>query len=365
MPICVAGMPHSGMSRVGLALSALGVDLGPETDLLTDEPYTDRSRIQARFASINDAILDVFDAAWNSPPERSGSWASRTELEPLRHEARTVCDALALAEPWGWVDPCNSLTLPFWLELFPDLEILVCVRHPLELARALDADGAASIPEAIELWRAYYGVIDDLGDAYVVTHLSRYREDAERELERVARELHLAPSSSEWRDAIRTIEVGSGNGGSDSELPAEVRRLYSRFLEANARDKHNQTASLAEQKLELAHLRRELERFKGRIDAMHAELEAHAGWERERDELLANLETQLLERDEELQRAWKESEWRKGIETALRDENQWLREREEGLSQQLESIVQTRLWRFGARYWSLKDSVRDTLRRSQ
>jgi hypothetical protein len=372
-------MPHSGMSMVGLALSALGVDLGPESELPPEATYADRSRIEARFARINDAILDAAGAAWNSPPESNGAWAGRPELEPLKREARTVCDSLALAEPWGWVDPFNSLTLPFWRGLFPDLEILVCVRHPLELARALHADGAVSIPEAVELWRAYYGAIDDLGESYVVTHLARYREDAERELKRVARELHLAPSPSEWRHAISTIDVLSGNGGaSDATLPPEVRRLYSGLLAADVQERPSRGASSTEQKLEIAHLRRELERAKGRIDDLQAQVDAHAGWERERDELLANLEAQLLERDEELKRAWEENEWRRGVEStlreetnalreqtdALREETKWLQENEAGLNAQLESMMQTRLWRLGTRYWSLRDGLRGRFRRS-
>jgi hypothetical protein len=366
MPICVAGMPHSGMSMVGLALSALGVDLGPQHELVPDDPDIDRSRRGARFARINDAILDVVDAAWNSPPENNGSWAVRPELEPLRHEARKVADSLALQEPWGWADPCNSLTLPFWRELFPDLQILVCVRHPAELARLLDGDGAASFPEAVELWRAYYGVIDDLGDDYVVTHFARYREDAECELERVARQLHLDPSPSELRLAMSAVEVESGTGGgSDPALPAEVRRLYSRLLGADARERAAQTAPSGEQKLEIAHLRRELERAKGRIDALYAQVEAHTGWERERDELLANLEEQLLERDQDLRAALEENEWRRSVESDLRAENEWLRGKEEAARQELQSVRQTRLWRMGTRYWSVKDTVRDTLRRSR
>jgi hypothetical protein len=364
MPICIAGMPHSGMSMVGVALSALGVDLGPESELPPEVAFADRSRTEARFTRINDAILEAAGAAWNSPPVSNGAWAGRSELEPLKREARTVCEALALAEPWGWVDPANSLTLPFWRELFPDLQVLVCVRHPLELAQALDADGAASVSEALELWRAYYVAVDALGDRYVVTHFSRYGEDAHGELARVAKQLHLSPSPAELRHAIGTIDGVAGNGTlSEGDVPAEVEQLYARLLAATTRERPSDAGSIREQKLEIAHLRRELERAKGRIEDLRAQVEAHAGWERERDELLANLEEQLLERDEDLKRTFEENEWRRGIETALREENEWRRGNEEHARQQLEAFQHTRLWQMGTRYWSLKARVRGALRR--
>ena len=372
MPICVVGMPHSGMSMVGRALSALGVDLGPESELPPEAAYADRSR-NARFARINDAVLEAAGAAWNSPPESNGSWAGRPELEPLKREASSVSDALALAEPWGWVDPANSLTLPFWRELFPDLQVLVCMRHPLELARALDADGAASAVEALELWRSYYGFVDALGDRYVVTDLSRYAEDGQAELERIAQELHLAPSPTDVRHALGTLEDLTASGARvEEELPAEVGRLYARLLEACARDDRGPHGSVAEQRLEIAHLRRELERSKGRIEDLRAQVEAHAGWHQERDRLLANLEEQLLERDEELSRAWEENEWRRSTESSLREENEWLREQNEWLREkqneargQLDSMQRTRLWQLGTAYWSLKARVGHRLRRAR
>lgn len=364
MPICVAGMPYSGMSSVGLALSALGVDLGPESELPPEAAYADRSR-DARFTRINDAVLEAAGAAWNSPPESNGSWAGRAELEPIKREAKTLCDALALAEPWGWLDPANTLTLPFWRDLFPDVRVLLCVRHPLELARALEADGAASAAEALELWRSYYGVVDTLEDRYVATDLARYAEDAQAELERVAQELQLSPSPADVRHALGTIKGLAGSGvRAEKELPAEVRLLYARLLEASTSHHLGRAGSIPEQKLEIAHLRRELERSKGRIEDLRAQIEAHAGWQRERDELLANLEQQLLERDEELKQSWDENQWRRGMESALREENEWLCEKEGEARRQLESMRETRLWRLGTSYWSLKDRLRNRRRRS-
>jgi hypothetical protein len=334
-------MPDSGPSTVGRALGALGVDLG-----------------ERRCARINAAVLA---ATSDSPPSTSASWTDLPELEPVTREARTTFEALALVEPWGWVDPASSRALPFWLQLFPDLEIVVCVRDPLELASELEAEGT-TVPEALDLWRTYYAQVDQFRDRAVVTDLARYGEDPQQELERVASELGLSPSTTELAHAAAAIGVVPVNRSLvEAELPENVARLYARLLETNVLER----TVIAAQKLEIANLRRELERAKGRIVDLRSQVEAHLGWQRERAEIMTGFENQLLDRDVELKRAYDENEWRRGTESALRkeskslrEENQWLLEKEEEAREQLESIQQTRLWRLGERYWALRDRVR-------
>jgi hypothetical protein len=330
-------MPDSGPSTVARALSALGIDFG-----------------ERRFARINAAVLA---ATSNLPPSENASWTDLPELEPVKREARTTFDALALIEPWGWVDPASSRALPFWLQLFPDLEVVVCVRHPLETASELEAEGT-TIPEALDLWRAYYSQVDQFRDRAVVTDLSQYSEDPQRELERVASELGLSASTVDLAHAAAAVDVVPANRSFvEAELPEEVARLYERLSETSISER----TVITEQKLEIANLRRELERAKGRIADLRSQVEAHAGWQRERDEFVTVFEDKLLDRDAELKRAYDENEWRRGTELALRKENQWLRE----AHTQLESMQQTRLWRLGERYWALRDRVRGGLRRQR
>lgn len=39
--------------------------------------------------------------------------------------------------PWGWKDPRNTITLPIWLELFPNAKILHIRRHGVDVAQSL------------------------------------------------------------------------------------------------------------------------------------------------------------------------------------------------------------------------------------
>jgi hypothetical protein len=172
VPVCIAGMPHSGLELVSRLLGGIGLDLGPVSEVL---PSPDG---EGRFTQLNDEILRAVDAAWDSPPPRGRDWVHASQLEPLRRSAAELAGVLGLSEPWGWADPRNSLTLPFWRELFPDLRLLVCVRDPREVAASLQADGVISSQQALSLWEAYYGTLLDLtGETCVITHYDSYRDD--------------------------------------------------------------------------------------------------------------------------------------------------------------------------------------------
>ncbi len=39
--------------------------------------------------------------------------------------------------PWGWKDPRNTFTLPFWLKLFPKAKVIHIRRHGVDVANSL------------------------------------------------------------------------------------------------------------------------------------------------------------------------------------------------------------------------------------
>ena len=42
-----------------------------------------------------------------------------------------------IQEPWGWKDPRNTYTLPFWLRIFPQARVLHITRHGVDVAQSL------------------------------------------------------------------------------------------------------------------------------------------------------------------------------------------------------------------------------------
>ena len=366
---------------VARILDDLGLDLGPEGELSLENGNADESWRNRRFVRLNDQILGALDAAWDSPPDDCGRWPHRQQLEPLRQRAAVVSNGLALAEPWGWADPRNSLTLPFWRELFPDLRVVVCVRNPHEVASSLEARGSASFSEGLRLWRSYYGASADLGDdERVVTNYARYYEEPRAEVERLAEAVGLKPSRAEIRRAVATLVTRGGDDvrGDDAELPSDVRDLYRTLLEAASASARGQAKpsgvatvaaaereatedlrdAIAAQRLELEYLRLELARRRGYLDALHIQLDVRAASDVELRQVIQGLEEQLLERDEEIAALRAETEWRMQTEDSLG-------RAVDALEEKVAAVEPTRLWRLGQRYWSLKRSIRQALKRGR
>jgi hypothetical protein len=147
-------------------LRLCGLHLGRESDMLP--PADDNPEgfwENANFRSLNDEILNALGGASNAPPPLPDGWHERELLEPLREKARALLRELSEHEPAGWKDPRNSLTLPFWSGLVPRLKVVICVRHPLDVARserrrwerlyALRRPGVASLPLYLAAWKVY------------------------------------------------------------------------------------------------------------------------------------------------------------------------------------------------------------------
>ncbi|CAN5519709.1 hypothetical protein BH11ARM2_BH11ARM2_23490 [soil metagenome] len=122
---------------------------------------------------INDAILAAFGGTWDNPPTLPEGWVSDPQLNASREEAGKVVADLAARGFWGWKDPRTCLTLPFWQELVPNMSVVLCVRHPFEVAQSLAGRRESYVPRgrAMNLWQASYAAaIVEISDLpHVVT----------------------------------------------------------------------------------------------------------------------------------------------------------------------------------------------------
>src|SRR5262249_36762878 len=89
---------------------------------------------------------------------------------------------------WGWKDPRNSLTLPFWQNLLPDMKTLVMVRNPMEVAHSMKERNGTSYSFGLRLWEIYNRrLIEGAGESNrLFTHYDLFFEDPEKELQRIA-----------------------------------------------------------------------------------------------------------------------------------------------------------------------------------
>lgn len=189
---------------VARALHHCGLYLGDERDLMnpgSDNP--DGFWEHLKFVEINDAILSVLGGAWDWPPCEPGDW-DESRLSFLRERAAELSREFDGRPYWGWKDPRNCLTLPFWSSLLPDLRVVVVVRNPLEVATSLRRRNSSSYALGLALWTLYNQRLLTYvrSHEYIVTQYDAYFRDPVGELRRIIRFLGL-PASED------TLKVGA------------------------------------------------------------------------------------------------------------------------------------------------------------
>jgi GT2 family glycosyltransferase len=201
MPISIAGMHRSGTSLSAQLLHLCGIYLGPEEDLRNPAPDNlDGFWEHPEFVGLNDRLLAHLGGGWDSPPAEPDFWEG-LGLKSFRLEGERLVRDCAAHGAWGWKDPRNSLTLPFWQSLVPALKVVICLRHPLEVAGSLARRHGLSLYFGLNLWRATYErLLAEVAPAdRVVSHYSAYFCDPAAELRRVLRLLEI-PASDEVID---------------------------------------------------------------------------------------------------------------------------------------------------------------------
>ena len=184
------------------------------------------------FVRMNDNILAHLDAGWDLPPDVSHEWKLNPEVISLQSEAAVLIQRFIGREPWGWKDPRNSLTMPFWTGLLPNLKVVICVRSPLEVAQSLSARNFSSIAFGLKLWLAYNQRIlctaptEDI----VVTHYDAYFHDPKAELRRVLGLLDMPASEKDIEQACSAISGylrhHQAPAEASSDIPSEVLQCY-------------------------------------------------------------------------------------------------------------------------------------------
>jgi GT2 family glycosyltransferase/glycosyltransferase involved in cell wall biosynthesis len=186
--ICIAGAHRSGTSMLTKLLHACGLYVGPENELMpaqADNP--DGFWEHLGFVALNDELLNELGGAWDLPPKADENF-TQPRLDPLRLKAQLLIEGFDFASVWGWKDPRNSLTLPFWRNLLPRLKTLIIVRNPLEVAYSMRERNGTSYSFGLRLWEIYNRRVIEAAGARerLVTHYDFFFEDAEAELRRIA-----------------------------------------------------------------------------------------------------------------------------------------------------------------------------------
>jgi len=225
------------------ALNVCGLHLGPAEDLAGAHEHSNPAGYWENLPvqRLNEELLQYLGGSWCVVPDLAPGWAERADLEPFRYRARALVARLGERAPWGWKDPRNSLTLPFWQGIVPQLKVVVCVRNPLEAASSIrkavlrsrvDAP-VSQLSYGLELWGKYQKRIWEHLEPgrYIVTHYESWFFDPRAELERVACWVGLQPEREQVGEAVAGVDPSlrrniAGGAGPKPGLPDDLRVLY-------------------------------------------------------------------------------------------------------------------------------------------
>jgi hypothetical protein len=197
-------MHRSGTSLMARLLNLSGLYLGGPEDMLPAGPTNPDGHWEHEgIVVVNEQLLAEFGGGWDFPPDLT---ALGDERRTARFAAmgRAHLAGFAGHDPWGWKDPRNSLTLPFWRRLTGPVHVVVCVRNPLEVALSLRMRNGSTIAFGLALWATYTGALlrATTRDERIVTHYQRYLADPVGEVDRIAARIGLAPAVAQ-RDEVR------------------------------------------------------------------------------------------------------------------------------------------------------------------
>src|SRR5438876_5877765 len=233
-------------------LHRCGLELGSESDLMP--PQADNPEgfwEHLGFVALNEELLNELGGAWDLPPKGNENF-THARLNPLRMKARLLIEGFGSAHVWGWKDPRNSLTLPFWQDFLPDLKTLIVVRNPLEVAYSMRERNGTSYSFGLRLWEIYSRRVIEAASAQerLVTHYDLFFEDPETELRRITHFIGLPAAEVANAAALVTRQKRhtrfSIDDLIDARVAGEVIQLY-RALISEAKGKIGRTSQGAKQ----------------------------------------------------------------------------------------------------------------------
>jgi GT2 family glycosyltransferase/glycosyltransferase involved in cell wall biosynthesis len=202
--ICIAGAHRSGTSMVTRLLHRCGLELGPESELMP--PQSDNPEgfwEHLGFVALNDELLSELGGAWDLPPDRNEDF-NGARLDPLRLKARLLVEKFHSAKIWGWKDPRNSLTAPFWQQLLPAIRTVIVVRNPLEVAHSMRQRNGSSYSFGLRLWEIYNRRVLEAtkGKERLITDYDLFFQEPDSELRRITNFIGLLDAKTSNASAL-------------------------------------------------------------------------------------------------------------------------------------------------------------------
>jgi len=240
--IIVTGMHRSGTSAVSQLMRAWGVDFGPESSLLAADRWNERGYLESK------RILDTNSRIVTGWPRSSGGlsalcsqlvYFTRPSRRAIDRRARRGVSALrdAAEEYRGRAvkDPRFCLTLRHWRAVHEPDSIVLCLRHPSDVADSLRRRQRVPVSSGLRFWKYHWEALLDQLDG-VDAHWFRFDDllaDGRVEACRSLAEylgLDLPVTALEAAVEEHFAERLVHRSPTRSDLPWEVRNLWEDLL---------------------------------------------------------------------------------------------------------------------------------------
>ncbi len=138
-PIIIVGMHRSGTSLLSRVLENNGVFMGIDKENNNENLF---------FLNMNIFLLHKHKSEWNHPNKIKVDNRTYIEFKKLLQSRRNAWYFGSKTDffnptfkedvaSYGWKDPRNSITIPYWRKLFPRAKIVHIIRNPIDVANSL------------------------------------------------------------------------------------------------------------------------------------------------------------------------------------------------------------------------------------
>jgi len=142
-PVIIIGMHRSGTTLLSNQLNKMGLFTGKSLGIHGEANF---------FVKLNDWLLKQTASSWDKPKNIEKIYIKEQEEEfksfktfliimlesILKYKYFGLKHLFFKRKKWGFKDPVNSLTLPFWLSIYPNAKILFIKRHGIDVSNSLE-----------------------------------------------------------------------------------------------------------------------------------------------------------------------------------------------------------------------------------
>jgi len=220
--LIIMGMHRSGTSCLTGSLQKCGVQLG---EVIERAPHNLKgNRENKDVMALNDSVVSFSGGSWDKPPVRI-KWSKTHEAEKDR-----IIESLKSHQNniYGFKDPRAIFTLPFWEDGVDNIKLVASFRHPLLVAKSLNARNKMPLSEGLKLWKAYnvklYSYLQK--DGFPLISFDIEKHEYISAIQRISIYLGLPKTANNDDSFFDHTLKHQKLAELRDELPSDIRKLY-------------------------------------------------------------------------------------------------------------------------------------------